>query len=278
MKKYLNETDKIVSIKLELRHPAGTNKVWVLVEGESDVRIFKKIINGGDVSVEQVHGGVESLRRAMMGLNEETSRVIGIRDADFLHLNNEKEDIENLMITDVHDMELMMIKSDVTLNNLIIEYLLPESTKATELRYDLLKALKFLGGIKWYNDIQNCKLNFKGLSLGNYFNPESMIYDEDRCVNDVNIRSKNRLMDVEKSNILELLLGVDDYYNLINGHDFIKALALTISHRVGGAAIKDSTIARLLRVSYTADEFRNTDLYDSLVCWNRENGYVLFKD
>ncbi len=57
MKKHLNAQDKINTIRLELRHPQTKNSLWILVEGEDDVAIFSKLLNGktvkGKLSLEE---------------------------------------------------------------------------------------------------------------------------------------------------------------------------------------------------------------------------------
>ena len=71
-----------------------------MVEGENDIKLYGKLLNDGLVSVEQVHGGLENLRTAVATLVNETKQVLGIRDADFIHLNSSEETIESLFVTD----------------------------------------------------------------------------------------------------------------------------------------------------------------------------------
>ncbi len=109
LKKYLAKSDVVNSIRLQLRHPSGVNKVWVIVEGETDQKLYSKLIDGHHVEIEIAHGGLNSLLLSVSELLRETDRILGIRDADFLHLEGKKETAENIFLTDFHDAEMMMI-------------------------------------------------------------------------------------------------------------------------------------------------------------------------
>ena len=42
MQECLNENDVIGSVRLELRNNIGKNKIWVIVEGDTDLKLFRK--------------------------------------------------------------------------------------------------------------------------------------------------------------------------------------------------------------------------------------------
>ena len=54
---------------------------------------FSGLIDSQNARVERVHSGLTSLRKAVGTLVSETKQVIGIRDADFLYLENKSESI-----------------------------------------------------------------------------------------------------------------------------------------------------------------------------------------
>ena len=97
MRKHLDENDTIGDIRLKRHHPMETDTVWVLLEGDSDVRLYRKLIDSHNVEVKQAYSsggsGLASLKKVLKVLREDdqNDRVVGIRDADFLHLNNKKE-------------------------------------------------------------------------------------------------------------------------------------------------------------------------------------------
>ena len=106
MQQHLDENDTIGEIRQARRHPIGKNYLWVLVEGITDQKLYAKLIDGNNTKVEMVPGktkGIEHLRNALLILTKETDKVIGIRDADFLHLDEQQETIDCLFLTDAHD-------------------------------------------------------------------------------------------------------------------------------------------------------------------------------
>lgn len=51
LKSHLHQSAVIGSIRLQLRHPSGAGKVWVIVEGETDQKLFAKLLNGPQVTI-----------------------------------------------------------------------------------------------------------------------------------------------------------------------------------------------------------------------------------
>ena len=275
MRQYLDKTDKINAIRLQLRHPSGSEKVWILVEGESDQKLFSGLIDGKNVHVERVHGGLTSLREAVHILSAETKQVIGIRDADFLHLERKKEHTPHLYITDYHDAELMMVASDRTLSSLIAEYLDVNLYQPKVLRKQILQSLTFLSLIRYYNYLKDGQLNFKGLAISKFFDAITLSIHVEVCIHEIHTRSPNKVVDIEVDIIWSLQTEEIELMQLCNGHDFEKALALFITHH-SGPGVSEKEIGKALRLSYTQEEFRKTTLYSLLKEWESISGYVLF--
>ena len=278
MRQYLDEYSKINEIRLELRHPARKNFLWVLVEGETDQKLYSKLINGINTRVEMVNGGgVEPLRRAVSLLIQETIQVIGIRDADFLHLDEEKESIGNLFLTDVHDAELMMLSCNMTFESLVAEFLDVKRMDYATLRLQILQSITFLGAVRWLNNTFSLELNFKGIGLSTFYDTNSLSIDKLICIQEIYKRSPNKRRSLQINEVEIKLAETSDYYNLCNGHDFEKAFALYITaynpHKKG---IKDEDIGKALRLSYRKCDFELTKLYNSLIKWQQDTGFYLF--
>jgi len=219
MQQYLDENDKIIEIRLELRHPARKKLFWILVEGETDQRLYAKLIDGSNTRVERVYcgkneegGGLEPLRHAMSILRQETDRVIGIRDADFLHLNKQQETIDCLFLTDFHDAELMMLSCDTTFESVVSEYLKSRRVDFDVLRRQILDSIAFLGVIRWLNDSESLELNFKGIGFAVFSDSDSLCLDKHRCIQEIENRSPNKKRVIQISEIDSKLAGISDCY------------------------------------------------------------------
>jgi hypothetical protein len=278
MRQYLNENDTIGEIRQARRHPTGKNYLWVLVEGITDQKLYAELVDGENIQVEMVHGGgIKNLRDVLAILIEETNRVIGIRDADFLHLNNEQEMIAQLFLTDTHDTEMTLIACDAIFKKVVAEYLSSERNEFNSLRHRLLISLTFLSGIRWLNNIEDIGLNFDVLGLANFYDASNLTLDKTKCIKEIETRSRNKKRTIQIEEVELKIENISDYYNLCNGHDAVKALALHITAVNGGKGIKDDEIARALRIAYRKEDFTTTTLYENLKNWELQTGYILFK-
>lgn len=277
MRKYLDENSTINTIRLELRHPAGKNYLWILVEGETDQKLYAKLINGGNAKVERVHGGVEKLRNALSILILETNQILGIRDADFLHLDNKQETINCLFLTDAHDGEMMLLSCDTAFESIVAEYLPDKRVDFKNFRHKLLVSLEFLSGIRWLNNTENLELNFSGIDLDKFYNAITLTLNKTKCIEDIESRSPFKKRSIQQKEIDLKVLGISDHYNLCNGHDVEKAFARHVKcHSPRTKGLQDTDIGKALRMAYRKYDFQMTKLYESLSDWEVQTGYVLF--
>jgi len=174
---------KINKIRLEFNNPSCRDKIWVLVEGGSDQKLFSKLVDGKHVKVEVVPGGVESLRKAVKVLTEKIDCLLGIRDADFLRMDNERETIKCLFMTDGHDAEIMIVMCDEAFKSLVAEFKNDRLADFQSLREELFVSIKFLSGVRWKNSLEGLELNFNGLGfLGSFFDKESKEFNIVDCL------------------------------------------------------------------------------------------------
>jgi hypothetical protein len=240
------------------------------------------LIDGNNTKVEIVPGsrGIENLRNAMLILIEETDRVIGIRDADFLHLDKKQETIDCLFLTDAHDGEMMLLSCDTAFESIVAEYIPHIRVDFKNFRYKLLASLKYLSGIRWLNKTENLELNFKGIGLDNFYDAIGLTLNKTMCIQEIENRSPSKKRSIHQEEIDQKIAGISNYYNLCNGHDVEKAFAQhvtkvnkSVSNTKG---VKDTDIGKALRIAYRKEDFKTTNLYESLRIWEIQTGYTLF--
>lgn len=277
MRKSLDEYSTINTIRLELRHPAGKKYLWILVEGITDQKLYTKLIDGNNTKVEMVHGGVESLRKALSILILETKQILGIRDADFLHLDEKQETIDCLFLTDTHDGEMMLLSCDTAFESIVAEYLPLKRAYFRDFRRELLASLVFLGGIRWLNNNEDLKLNFSGIDLDKFYNAIELTLNKMMCIQEIEARSSNKIRSLQADEVDLKIADISDHYNLCNGHDFEKAFAHHVkSQTVGTKNLKDADIGKALRIAYRKEDFTSTNLYKHLKNWETQTGQILF--
>lgn len=283
MQQHLDENDTIGEIRQARRHPIGKNYLWVLVEGITDQKLYAKLIDGNNTKVEMVPGktkGIEHLRNALLILTKETDKVIGIRDADFLHLDEQQETIDCLFLTDAHDGEMMLLSCDTAFESIVAEHLPRERLDFKNFRHKLLASLAFLSGIRWHNSTENLELNFKGLGLNNFYDAINLTLHKVQCIQEIENRSPAKKRSIQPDEIDLKIADISDHYNLCNGHDVEKAFAQhvteankSISNTKG---VKDTDIGIALRIAYRKEDFAATKLYNHLRNWEVQTGQLLF--
>src|SRR6266446_4329608 len=87
-------------------------QVWkgsfLLLEGSTDAKVFDRFIDGSRCQIEigfgkpNVHDAIELLE------DEGFPGVVGVIDADFDRLTGTTYSLDNLCITDVHDLDFMI--------------------------------------------------------------------------------------------------------------------------------------------------------------------------
>ena len=279
LKSNVGAIDKIIDIRLSLRSDVGSKIVWILVEGEDDCKIYPKFFDETKASIEFVNGGKDQLIIALNTLTKETKQVIGIQDADFLHIDKNYPAVTNLFYTDYHDIEMTMLKEDIVWENLLAEYKL--QGRLPEIQTNILNELQFISYIRYYNEINTMSINFKEIAFRVDIDSDSNIHIKiDDLINELNLRSPNKRNPVEERVINEFTRtnASLDIYQLGNGHDLIKLLTLRIKSAKNNLNIKTDNIAQSIRQIYRLADFQKTKLYFSICDWQAKHGYAILKN
>src|SRR5689334_19952084 len=85
--------------------------VFLIVEGESDFTFFNKFIKKPECEISIAFGNFKVIEAIEILDKRNFSRKLGIIDADFRVLEKEEPINENILITDFHDLEMVIIAS-----------------------------------------------------------------------------------------------------------------------------------------------------------------------
>lgn len=275
LKRNVNAIDKINDIRLSLNSQTGSRIIWVLVEGKDDCKIYPKFLKQEKTKVEYVNGGKGQLETALQTLTNVSNQVIGIRDADFSHLENTYPPIKNLFFTDFHDIEMTMLSFKRVRSNLFTEYDLEEPDKLWE---NILDEASYIGYIRWYNEKTICQLLFKGLTFGNLANINDGIIsiEKTNLITELNVRSTHKKEILTTELVDEFIIAnniINNRLNLCNGHDVTALMSLFI-----GSEISKSEFCRHLRLSFQLQDFVNTKLYFQIYEWQVQNGFDIIEN
>ncbi len=102
-KQDISYQEKLNELRLDISHLKSSGIVFVLLEGYGDIRLFRKLFNPNTCKVERIPGGKFKLEECIGVLVNIYPFIIGIRDADFVHLKKDEYVNKNIFLTDLHD-------------------------------------------------------------------------------------------------------------------------------------------------------------------------------
>lgn len=271
-------SDKIGELHLDVRHPQNKGKVFLLVEGESDQKLYRKLYDSAVVKIEPIPGGKGKIEEGLRTLLHLHKLVIGIRDADFIHLNNAFLLHENLFVTDHHDLEMTMASEDEVFSSVLCEYCEDEKSKHQEIKNRLLEVLSFIGYFRWYSEANNMLFKFDTFSMKEVINFSSFELDRLKLIETIILQSPDSLIKDKNALYKEIELfiesnPVNQLLQLCNGHDLMKIIALYTQHYSSPQKpkVNDKTIAAGFRQAYSLRHFKQTRLYADTNMWAFDN-------
>lgn len=271
-------TNKMDELRLELPHPNNYDKVFLLLEGDSDIRLYRKLCNENTTKIEVIPGGKVKLEEGLEELSRSYTQLLGIRDADFLHLEGRDSTQSNLFLTDYHDMEMLIASCDEIFSAIIHEFCDDLQQTHGHLKAQLLKSIAFIGYCRWYNEIENVEFKFKGVNFGDLFNVRTFAIDENAYLAKLVTQSPNaKYIDIPAIlNAVKVLENTShDLLQLCNGHDFMKVVALYVTSKPQNRGINESQVAAHFRTAYQLENFKTTNIYAATNSWATHNGFKL---
>ncbi len=243
--------DKLNELRLDISHPNNKGITFVFLEGESDIRLFRKIFNPANCKVETIPGGKSKLEECVGKFINDYPLIIGIRDADFIHLENQTYAKSIIFFTDLHDMEMMLISEDELFSALMFEYTSLTKDKHSEVRNNILISIHQIGLLKWLNDIEDLKYKFD-VGFQDLISFANLEIDFNQYFLRMLSKSpKAKITDISivSQKIQKLKETTPDPFQLCNGHDFMKALSQYIRETSQAKTIDNEIISSSFRMT-----------------------------
>jgi len=254
-----------------------------VVEGNSDEKVLKKFLGRPD-SEFIIARGKDYVLEAMTILDDEdVVGVLGIVDADFWHLDKESPSSSNVIVTDDHDIEMMMMRSK-SFTHFIVE--VASQTKlekflanldAKDIRDILLERALLIGYLRRYSHTDELNLRFDGLKFNTFIDKETLEIDLTKLVETVLSLTRNSQLDINEviGQVRKLAEGFSaDPYQVCCGHDVITILSIGLRKCIGSKSKEGASPKVLeseLRMSYDSDCFRQTQLFRDARNWEIRN-------
>lgn len=251
----------------------------LIVEGTTDSRVYERFINPSKCKLIPANGKDNAIGALSILEKSGFKRILTIVDADFWRLDGIDPKTSNLLLTDTHDLETIIISSDA-FDKVLNEFGSVNEMKklGKPIRDMLLESGIIIGFLRWLSSPSkdSLSLNFKNLSFDKFLDQYTLRVDIDNLIKEVKINSNNSTLDEKaiKQKIIMLMKEGYDPWQVCSGHDLVQILSFGLLNIFGnhrGKKITPEIVDGILRISYEYSHFCLTNLYKSIEDWDKLN-------
>ncbi len=269
------------SIILTRQHPGYEFLSFLIVEGDTDRTFYKTFVDKDKCQINSVGNKSTALQVLSILENEEIPGVLVIVDADFDVLDGKLLASQNVLLTDTHDLETMIIKSpalEKVLGELGSEEKIARITRdnGKDIRAILLACSIPIGYLRWISLREGLSLKFEGLNFSKFIDAMILTINPPELIRAVKNNSQGlNITDPQfKASLQALKNDAHDYWYVCCGHDLVHILSIGLHKAIGthnNNDCKPEIIERSLRLAFERSHFRKTQLYTSIQQWEQLN-------
>jgi len=260
---------------------------FLLVEGSSDVTFFKCRMN---INIEYIIPtfGWQNLTNAMSLLQADGfQKILGVIDLDYRGIINYPNLPKNIVITDDHDIETMMLNSPAftkvikskSSSGKIKTY--PNGIEGV--RNKILQLGIPIGSLRFYSALKGGEYSFDKMNFDKFIDRKSLLFLSDKFVshmqgihqNNSSISTSILSIAMDKANNITLF---SDSFRLCSGHDLMEILAIGLKSVWGtydSREISKKSLEDAFGLAYSRDLFARTTLFREIEGWFCSNGCTL---
>ena len=192
MKEYISSDSIANTIRMLRTQHSGS---FLIAEGDTDSRVWKNLVDSTKCCVENAYNKDKAVEVLNILEKDNFAGVLAVVDADFYILEETVLLSPNLLLTDTHDLETMLLKSPA------LEKVLREhgSTEKIErfphIRQTLLQSAKILGYLRWASLKFKYGLKFQDLAFNKFVDDRTLILNESKLIQTVKNHSQKPGLD-----------------------------------------------------------------------------------
>lgn len=269
------------TIRLQRQSYNGT---FLIVEGKYDKLVYQRFIDDNEcrLTVPFETDNKNNIINTIEILEQDNFQgFLAILDADFMIVEQNEPLSSNILLTDTHDLETMILQSPA-FNNFLLEFasenklsMIVQKT-GRDVLDTLLEIAVHIGYLRWFSTQNGLNLKFEGLDFKKFINMRNLEFSKSDLIKTVKNNSKR--FDINEEHIqsqLEQLRDTDqDPWQICCGHDFINILSISLQRVYGTyntGQVESIMITRILRLAYEYDYFRKSLLFRSIQDWELMN-------
>lgn len=263
---------------------AARATVFLLVEGGSDERFWRAHVDLRCCQVRSMNGREPAI--AELRSNRKPGNFLAVLDADFDRINGTLQEDPDIIWTDLHDLECILIASPA-LDKVLIERGSREKLSQFEndgagpIREALVSDARYLGRLRWLNQRDSLGLTFRKqkpkdgtfsfLSYRDICDKTTFRVVETAMVRTVLNFSQRH--DLDPTELVERMASLPDVdlWQLNVGHDLIGILSVWLRKKLGNETLDIEEIERSIRLAFEAKYLKDTAMFRSIREWEAKN-------
>ncbi len=271
MREFLTDDRDANQIRLRRSTFLGT---FLLVEGSSDKVFYERFIDKIVCQIVVMAGKIRVI--GVLDILEKASfnGVLGIVDADFDRLEGSVHESLNLLRTDSHDLETMLINSPA-LDKVIAEFGSAEKIAKlnVDIRISLIEAGRSIGYLRWVSQCDGLNLKFSDLKFSKFIDEQTLHINEAALIQEV--KNKSQALSLKTEDLQQRIADEKNKgfnpWQVCCGHDLVEILALGLRKTIGTMSVDVDSLERSLRLAYEEVYFRKTQLWVNIRQWESNN-------
>lgn len=285
MKEVLRAVDAANTAKMTRQ--ALPSATIVLVEGGDDQAFLQKFTNRTACRIVVAHGRPYVVQALDILRNDGLVGVLGMIDADFDRLLHQVQHDPDIVQTDAHDVEMLLLSSPA-LDSLLVEYATANqiaefcAQDGVSVLSRLLRPASAIGRIRLLSCVKGLSFCFDNLNLERFISEKTLALDEDMFLRSVQEQSRVGVIDAEEffQTLADDRYEAQDLLHICCGHDVVLLLALALRRLLGKnnpAEVSAVRLERALRLAYERTFFVATALFEDIRRWESRNSpWIVF--
>lgn len=269
--------NKIIAIR---KYPGNELRSFLIIEGSSDEKLYGQYIHPEWCEITVAYNKANAIEVISTLESNNFSGALAIVDADFDVVGNSTTLSHNLLYTDTHDLETMMIKSPA-LEKVLSEFGAKDKISVInktgkDARTLLIKCASPLGYLRWVSLKHDLALTFEKLSFDKFVDKDDLTIDTAKMIKTVKEKSqKLGLIDADiQQKMAQVQKDTHDSWHICCGHDLVCILALGLRKALGSHStgeVEPDIVEKWLRLAYERSFFIETRLYTAIRQWEQDN-------
>ena len=280
---YFTRSAGTIATDLRIRRTQFDGTLF-LVEGPTDARALGQFVDRSKCQV--VVGDTRDNVLTVVPLlrAEGFAGLVGLVDADFSHLQGTTPRDPDVLVTDEHDLEMMLLRSNALDRVLWARGSADRLQRAharwgSDLRPALLATAAPLGALRLYAQREGEGWTFKHLNYESFLNLEALAVFVPELCQEVKNKTQRPSLDISRmAKAIDTVLAEGlDLWQLCRGHDVLEILSVALRKYIGSqrpTAVNEATLSMDLALAYDKVEFVASPLFVRTRAWEAQNpGY-----